>query len=1000
LVDDLTGAGLNPLNVPVYPTLTVNTAGDGTCGMLTAELVAADGTVCATAAGSPFTCTVDGETLDYDFTADVAAFTAVPADCPLPTLSGTLTCAMCTEPCTATVAVSANPADACTTDGTVNICVDVTGGDAAEVTVDVDGTTATGAAGDAQICVALALSANQTCAAIMQDYMISSTCANGDELIAPTAGSINVHPEGYMVAVAGDGMCGMLTAELQAIDGTTCGTAVDFTCAADGETLAYDFTADADAMACTLPTLSGTLTCGSCGGGATCSLTSGTCNPCGACETIVDLSMQTPINDAGTFGGGPAPTFPDYDNTTNMGTLTILAGSADAYAVSGVTDIVLSDVPTDLCLTLDINVVSGTTPFVIEFRIENGTGAPGNGGEALVFDATVDGSGMCSIGGGFANGTLVNDNGNGVFDYNLGATTIAVALASFGAGPLPENLIVEISNLQFSYCTDCPSTCQGIDIAAGLPVVPTEVCSGATADICLTLFDVAEGLVVSGTIDGAPVTLTGVAGANPNELCVSITAPANETCDIVDVVIEIQSITCADGTDYPGILGGATLLDDLTDAGLNPLNVPVYPTLTVNTSGDGACGDLTAELVAADGTVCATAAGSPFTCSADAETLDYDFTGDVTFAPPATLDCQLPILTGTLTCSGCGCASTLSAISTADPTRICIDGVADPIDVTIDTDGGGVGTWVITDAAGIILALPAGPPFDLDGAGAGQCLIWYANADDATFAPMVGDDAAAAVEAFGCAFLSNPITVDRIEVTAATISSPQSPITICTDDDIDEPVDVTIDDAGIGAMGAWVITDAAGTILALPAGPPFVLDGAGVGICYIWWVNYDDPAFAPMVGDDAPALVVAATCAALSNSVEVIRQTCEPCEDPIMGTVTTDETTCDLAGTMVEILDDMGNPVAGSPVTIAADGSYSLPGPFPCGTYTAQIVTGSAPQCYYDLSGSEGPFQFEVDGDGEADGVNFSTEPQVPTLSQWGLITLALLMMCFGLWCY
>jgi len=67
----------------------------------------------------------------------------------------------------------------------------------------------------------------------------------------------------------------------------------------------------------------------------------------------------------------------------------------------------------------------------------------------------------------------------------------------------------------------------------------------------------------------------------------------------------------------------------------------------------------------------------------------------------------------------------MSTISTLDPTRICIDGVADPINVTIDVDGGGTGAWVITDAAGIILALPAGPPFDLDGAGAGQCLIWY-----------------------------------------------------------------------------------------------------------------------------------------------------------------------------------------------------------------------------------------------------------------------------------
>ncbi len=215
------------------------------------------------------------------------------------------------------------------------------------------------------------------------------------------------------------------------------------------------------------------------------------------------------------------------------------------------------------------------------------------------------------------------------------------------------------------------------------------------------------------------------------------------------------------------------------------------------------------------------------------------------------------------------CTAMASAISTTDPTRICVDGVGDPINVAVDTDGGATAAWVITDAAGIILALPPGPPFDLDGAGAGQCLIWLVNFDDANFAPMVGDDAAAAVAASSCAFLSNPITVDRIEVTAPTIST-TDPTRICIDG-VGDPINVTIDDAGIGANATWVITDAAATILALPPGPPFDLDGAGPGQCLIWLVNSDDPNFAPAVGDDAAAAVANATCAALSNPITVDR---------------------------------------------------------------------------------------------------------------------------------
>ena len=237
---------------------------------------------------------------------------------------------------------------------------------------------------------------------------------------------------------------------------------------------------------------------------------------------------------------------------------------------------------------------------------------------------------------------------------------------------------------------DCAPMCQGIDPAV-LPVIPTEVCSGATTDICLTLIDAAEGLEITGSIDGAPITLIGVAGANPNELCVTITAPENMTCDIVPVSIQIDAIQCTNGTDFPGIAAGPTLVDDLTSLGFNPIEIPVYPTLVVNTMGDGMCGTLTATLEAADGTVCATAMGSPFACAADGDVLDYDFTGipelaDFT-APPA--DCPLPALSGTLTCTGCGMqvpGCTDPCADNFDPAATMDDGSCNPVDTTCNND--------------------------------------------------------------------------------------------------------------------------------------------------------------------------------------------------------------------------------------------------------------------------------------------------------------------------
>ena len=332
-----------------------------------------------------------------------------------------------------------------------------------------------------------------------------------------------------------------------------------------------------------------------------------------------------------------------------------------------------------------------------------------------------------------------------------------------------------------------------------------------------------------------------------------------------------------------------------------------------------------------------------------------------------------------------------SVVSTTDPTRICVDGIGDPIDVTIDTDAGGTGVWVITDAAGIILALPPAPPFDLDGAGPGTCLIWYANTEDGTFNPMLGDDAAAVVAASDCSFLSNPITVDRIEVTAATISSPLGdPITICTTDGVDEPIDVNIDDAGIGANGAWLITDAAtGIILGLPAAPPFVIDGAGPGTCLIWWVNYEDANFAPAVGDDAAAIVTAATCAVLSNPIEVIREdTCGPCEEEISYVIALDN--CDFTGATIELLDAVGMSIGTMPLGNGGDvGTFGLQ---PCGDYS--FVVNGAPQCYIDAGGDEGPVAFTTDGN--EDTIITLSPVQIPTLSQWGLISLALLLMIIG----
>jgi len=120
---------------------------------------------------------------------------------------------------------------------------------------------------------------------------------------------------------------------------------------------------------------------------------------------------------------------------------------------------------------------------------------------------------------------------------------------------------------------------------------------------------------------------------------------------------------------------------------------------------------------------------------------------------------------------------------------------------------------------------------------------------------------------------------------------------------------------------------------------------------------------------------------------------CEPCEDGISGFVTAEDTGCSAVGIEVTIYDAMGTVVGTA--TTDASGNYILMGLYPCGSYTAEL-TANVPDCYVNSGGVTGPIGFNVDGDGNPDGADFGENPQVPTLSQWGLISLALLLMIVG----
>ncbi|MBX2845717.1 MAG: hypothetical protein KTR13_05825, partial [Saprospiraceae bacterium] len=215
------------------------------------------------------------------------------------------------------------------------------------------------------------------------------------------------------------------------------------------------------------------------------------------------------------------------------------------------------------------------------------------------------------------------------------------------------------------------------------------------------------------------------------------------------------------------------------------------------------------------------------------------------------------------------CSVASGTISTDDPTTICaLDGTPDPINVSVNGSDGPSSAWIITDLEGVILGLPPAPPFDLEGAGAGTCLIWYLVHDG----ELEGVEPNAPIGLItGCYDLSNPIAVfrDVAEGGELTTAGGMTELTICAGDGESDAFDVILEGAE-GANSAWIITDDQLNILGTPPSPPFDLEGAGAGTCLIWHLSY-----ANGVSLDVANAADLEGCYDLSNPITVYRNVAE-----------------------------------------------------------------------------------------------------------------------------
>lgn len=114
------------------------------------------------------------------------------------------------------------------------------------------------------------------------------------------------------------------------------------------------------------------------------------------------------------------------------------------------------------------------------------------------------------------------------------------------------------------------------------------------------------------------------------------------------------------------------------------------------------------------------------------------------------------------------------------------------------------------------------------------------------------------------AWISSTVYAPNISLDGGETST-----SICVDGNGD-PLNVNRDPGAVGTNAGWIITDQSnGVILGLPGAPPFDLDGAGTGVCDIWYIRFEDGLNGMTVGQNIFDLE---GCFDLSNAIEVIRE--------------------------------------------------------------------------------------------------------------------------------
>jgi len=368
-------------------------------------------------------------------------------------------------------------------------------------------------------------------------------------------------------------------------------------------------------------------------------------------------------------------------------------------------------------------------------------------------------------------------------------------------------------------------------------------------------------------------------------------------------------------------------------------SVTVYPTLTVTTTPSTDCMDVTATVTTADGTDCTPTDGSATqTCTVDGD-LTFDFSG--AFTDP--LGCST--LTAPAACSGCTGVSCEAAVVTDGAAEIC-DGAlaAELTDWQAAVEAAQPTTAPLTGVVYSSVNDPAAPDGDVSGV---------------TGANMGCDAADQVVYAFlGCDTTDPADGTPDTYALAGTFTLSVYPALTATD------ASTSPDNCGTLQID---LVSADGTVCASET-QACAADGDVL--------SFD---FSGTVTDPQGCSTLSATTAQ-----------CAGCDGG--GTCSIEATVSDL------VCDNMGTPEDDSDDTEVVTLTITSSGPWTAGDGTMG-ASGDTYTFPATATGGTLTMMFSVDGDTCDTTFTYIVvgcdTPAIPTLSQWGLMILALLMMTF-----